>query len=408
MGCPRLTPRDIYYLRFLSGKKRVWQAVGSDGDAALVALRNKEHDLQAVGLGRIAPGVVPANQSASATSLENAIKGYLSEIRRFRMPKTIAACERILGVFQGRFPDRSLDSITRDDLVDHMAALREEGLGPRTVYNHLMRVKSFLRSRGIVGLLQKEDIPPYDEPEVEAYDPDQLDALFAAANAEERLLFQFFLVTGFRDQEVMFCTWKNVDFKGKVIMVRSKPELGFRPKDKEERSVPVPDSLITLLAARKKQSVSPFVFPGPNGKPNGHFLRILQQLAFRAELNCGECNSKPRKTKDGKPKPVKSCKTHAMCGDWGLHKFRKTFATMHNEALVPVTTIQRWLGHSDLATTLRYLAIADLRSERTRNQVNATFAGLRGGDLSGSAPQPGPSPNVAPPRDLSCSIDAAT
>jgi len=365
----------VYYLRYRRAKKRTWEAVGSDADAALVALKNRQHDLQGQSLGRSAPEPVP--QVDVPVALKDAINSYLADVRRFRAAKTIAACERILGAFESRLPDCTLDSITRDDLLDHMAALREDGLGPRTVYNHLMRVKSFLRSRGIVGLLKKEDIPSYDEPEVEAYDPDQLDALFAAANSEEQLLFQFFLVTGFRDQEVMFCTWKNVDFRGKVIKVLSKPELGFRPKDKEERSVPVPDALITLLAARKKQSVSPFVFPGTNGKPNRHLLRVLKQLALRAGLNCGECTSKPRKTKGGKPKPLKSCRTHAVCGDWGLHKFRKTFATMHNEALVPVTTIQRWLGHSDLATTLRYLAIGDLRSERTRQQVNATFAGLR-------------------------------
>ena len=29
---------------------------------------------------------------------------------------------------------------------------------------------------------------------------------------------------------------------------------------------------------------------------------------------------------------------------------------MHHEAGVPAATIQRWLGHSDLTTTLRYLA----------------------------------------------------
>jgi integrase len=110
-----------------------------------------------------------------------------------------------------------------------------------------------------------------------------------------------------------------------------------------------------------------FIFAGPDGKPNGHFLRLLQKLALRAGLNCGECI-----TKQGK-----SCATQAICREWGLHKFRKTFATMHSEAGVPPSTIQKWLGHSDLATTLRYLATADLRSERTRQQVNSTFASLR-------------------------------
>jgi integrase len=71
---------------------------------------------------------------------------------------------------------------------------------------------------------------------------------------------------------------------------------------------------------------------------------------------------------------------HPICGEWGLHKFRKTFATFHSEAGVSPRTIQIWLGHSDLATTLRYLAIADLRSARTRSQVNGSFAALFAGD----------------------------
>lgn len=215
-------------------------------------------------------------------------------------------------------------------------------------------------------MLKPGDKPTYDETEVEAYDSDQLGSLLGAADNEERLLFEFFLATGFRDQEVMYCTRKNVDFKGKVVAVRSKPELGFRPKDKEERSVPVPDTLIERLAVQRRASASMFVFPGKNGKPEGHFLRTLQRLAHRAGLNCGEC----------KNKKGQSCRNRPICSCWGLHKFRRTFATMHAEAGVPAPTIQRWLGHSDLATTLRYLAIADARSEQTRSQVNATFAGL--------------------------------
>jgi integrase/recombinase XerD len=370
-GQPEYHPEGLYYLRFLRGSKRVWQVVGADADAALVALRNTEHDLQAVTLGRsvylpVAETEAPVEAAQPSIMLEDAVASYLSEVRRFRSLKTIAACERILRVFGSRFPQRSLASIQREDLLEHMAALQAEGLGPRTIYNHVMRLKTFFRSQGTVGLLKREDIPAYDEREVEAYDADQLDDLFAAASSEERLLFQFFLATGLRDQEVRYCTWRNVDFNGKVITVRSKPELGFRPKDKEERSVPVPDSLIALLERRKRASSSPFLFPGKNGKPDGHFLRTLQSLAHRAGLNCGECVNKKKQ----------SCLKHAICGGWGLHKFRKTFATMHSEAGVPAPTIQRWLGHSDLATTLRYLAIADLRSERTRQQVNATFAGL--------------------------------
>lgn len=395
-GQPEYHPEAIYYLRYLQGAKRTWQAVGPDPDRAIVALRNTQHDLEARALGRKVPNPVSTldiESSRSAirhpavdpdvvtplgTPLTEAIATYIAEVRRFRAPKTIAACENILSLFGARFPQKSIQTLTRKDLLDHMSFLRERGLGQRTVYNHIARIGTLLRANKITGLLAHSDKPKYDEKAPTAYDCDQLNALFAAATAEERILFEFFLGTGFREQEVMHCTWRNIDFKGKVITIWSKPEMGFRLKDKEERSVPVPDSLIGALACRKMQSTSMLVFPGANEKPNGHFLRILKDLALRAGLNCGECVCKP-KMKNGKVQPRRSCATHPVCGDWGLHKFRKTFGTFHSEAGVSPRTIQIWLGHSDLATTLRYLAAADLRSERTRNQVNASFAALSAG-----------------------------
>jgi integrase len=119
-------------------------------------------------------------------SLGSAIESYLTEIRRSRSVKTIAACDRILQVFGSRFPGRLLDDISREDLLDHRAALQREGLSPRTIYNHIMRINSFLRSEGITGLLKPGDKPTYDEPEVEAYDSDQLESLLCTADNEEQ------------------------------------------------------------------------------------------------------------------------------------------------------------------------------------------------------------------------------
>jgi integrase len=365
-------PEGLYYLRFLRAGKRVWESVGREPDAALVALRKTEHELQSMCLGLAGKTLQEVSADSPApvsTTLEDAIQDYLTDLQRFRAPGTVKGATYMLTVFGARFPGRLVSEISKKDLLHHMDLLKAEGLTDRTIFNHQIRIGALLRVHGIVGLLSASDKPRYEEREVEAYDPDQLAILFAAANPEERLTFEFFLGTGLREQEVMYATWRNVDFKGKVIAVRSKPEMGFRIKDKEERSVPVPDSLIQALIERRKQSSSILIFPGKGGRPNGHFLRTLQKLAFRAGLNCGECI-----TKTGK-----SCAAHPVCGEWGLHKFRKTFATMHSEAGVSPRTIQRWLGHSDLATTLRYLAAAELRSERTRTQVNATFAQLKMG-----------------------------
>jgi integrase len=90
----------------------------------------------------------------------------------------------------------------------------------------------------------------------------------------------------------------------------------------------------------------------------------LKNLALRAGLNCGSCVNKVGQ----------SCGEHPVCDRWELHKFRKTFATLHHESGVSARTLQAWLGHSSLETTLAYLKVADVRSERTRAQVNNTFA----------------------------------
>ena len=60
-----------------------------------------------------------------------------------------------------------------------------------------------------------------------------------------------------------------------------------------------------------------------------------------------------------------------------LQKFRRSFATIHHRNGVDARTIQHWLGHSSLETTLRYLHPADACSAKTRAQVNNSFAVFR-------------------------------
>ena len=76
------------------------------------------------------------------------------------------------------------------------------------------------------------------EQTVRAYRPDELKALFAAATPEEWLLFQFFLCTGAREQEVMYAEWNDIDFVDGLFTVRAKAD--WTPKDHEEREIPLP------------------------------------------------------------------------------------------------------------------------------------------------------------------------
>ncbi len=55
-----------------------------------------------------------------------------------------------------------------------------------------------------------------------------------------------------------------------------------------------------------------------------------------------------------------------------LHKFRATFATRCLWAGVDLRTVQQWLGHSDMESTMRYLKPS--RSQHVREKVNEIFA----------------------------------
>jgi site-specific recombinase XerD len=55
-----------------------------------------------------------------------------------------------------------------------------------------------------------------------------------------------------------------------------------------------------------------------------------------------------------------------------LHKFRATFASWALWAGVDLRTVQQWLGHTDLESTMRYLKPS--RSQQVREKVNQIFA----------------------------------
>jgi integrase/recombinase XerD len=71
-----------------------------------------------------------------------------------------------------------------------------------------------------------------------------------------------------------------------------------------------------------------------------------------------------------------SCAEAPVCDKWILHRFRKNFATDRHNGGAPARKIQKWFGHADLETTLRYLAVGEDTSEEVRNIVNGVHVGL--------------------------------
>jgi len=147
---------------------------------------------------------------------------------------------------------------------------------------------TFLKAQGVRGLVGKNDWPRFVEEEPEVYEREELEKLFAVCDEEERLWYEFFLMTGMREQEVMHCSWADVNLTRSTVTVRYKPEYGFSPKNYREREIPIPAKLVTSLKAwkAKAEKFCGLVFPTAGCSPT--------QLSRRPESRRRTCESRQR------------------------------------------------------------------------------------------------------------------
>jgi integrase len=347
-GAEERHPEGSYYLEWREGAKRVRLSIGKDAATATARRMQKEAELNAKNNDI---EVVLANGNGQR-SFGAAVTEYLEETKLTKKAKTHAAYSTALAYFQESCHKLFLHEIERRDLLKFSAFLRDEKeQSPRSIYNKFENIMTFLKAQGIRGLVGKNDWPRFTEEEPEIYEQEELDKLFAACSDEERLWYEFFLMTGMREQEVMYTYWCDINLKHAIVRVTHKPDRGWTPKAYKEREIPIPSNLVESLRARKTKAnkACDLVFPTAGCNPKLNFLDDLKVVAERAKLN-----------KD----------------NFWLHKFRATFATRCLWAGVDLRTVQQWLGHSDMESTMRYLKPA--RSEAVRDKVNEIFGGKNG------------------------------
>ncbi|MGI4828271.1 MAG: tyrosine-type recombinase/integrase [Janthinobacterium lividum] len=392
-------PRCTYHLRFRDGGKRQWEAVGSDASLALTKMAKKAAELSAIADGCRGAEPLTATTPESVNKPENSERvevparqtgsdkrrrltacaaDYVVEIATHKSDKTFAAYRYAVwsflsfcgyGVAVGTAsPHRRmeyLEEIRREDILAWVAQLKAKGDAPRTVRNRVDHFQIFLHHWKIGSILSGSDLPKYTKKKVRAYNPGELAKLFQCSAPDESDLLNFLLCTGAREREARFACWSDVDLIRKTYTVTEHLDLGYEPKDLEEGTLPIPDLLVAcLLARRKRYPHTRLIFPGKHGKSNGHALRTVKRLALNAGVNCGLCVNKKGE----------SCAAYPVCRHVLLHKMRKTFAsTLHHNGL-PAQTLQRYLRHSDLTTTIAY--IADQPDDQVRETINSTFAGF--------------------------------
>lgn len=338
-------PEGAYYLDWYEGGKRKRLSVGKDPANAFARKLRKQAELNAIAQG---VPVTPDSEEKAGRSLQAAIAQYIEETRLTKKPKTYAAYSTALRYFSESCSKLYLEDIERIDMLRFHAYLRDEKQQtPRSCWNKFSNVMSFLKAQSINVGAKKNDWPRYVEETPAIYEKADLTKLYALCSQQEKLYFDFFLMTGMREAEVMHASWSDVNFNKGTVTISAKPAFGFTPKNYKGREIPIPSKLIAALkaAAPKATPGCPLLFPTSGCKPKNDFLDILKARA-----------------KDAKLDPE----------DFWLHKFRATFATWHLQAGVDLRTVQQWLGHTDMESTMRYLRPAQGHTVKTR--VDATFA----------------------------------
>ena len=360
----------VWYIAWYEGTKKKRKPIGPSLTAAVAEQQRHRQKLAALSVG-----VAIKEDDPTRRKIADAIPEFLQDVDlRDRQGETVQAYRLVLEPFGKHCPKTYLDQLDRTDILRYAKQLRGEGLSPRTVFNRFTSLQTFLKANGI-QIVDKRDWPRFVSTEPEVYSAEELQRLFAACDPDQRLLFEFLLKTGCRMQEAMYVCWSDINLKQRTFRVSAKPAMDFKPKSWEEREIPLEEGLACVLEARKESRVgTTLIFPTRNGRPNNKMLRGLKRVARRAGLNCGECST-----------CIQGAGSQSQeCERWFLHKFRATFATMHLQAGVDLRTVQAWLGHKDLASTMRYLKPA--RGREVRERFNRTFTELS------AKPRPIPQP----------------
>ena len=341
-------PEGRYYLEWYEAGKRRRKPVPKF-ENLLQAARSKSIELNALKAGLLLPSEAPGVREPARLTMNAAIDDYLDYIRKHRSLRTYRTYRPILNVlFRNSYTKTYVDEVTREDILKFTSDCFDQGLVPRTVYDRLVTVLQLFKRHGHKGLVEASDWPSYVETIRPIYEPEEIAAMLQHATLDEAILIKFCLTSGFRDREIRYVTWRDVDFRNSVVRVTAKPIWKFKPKNYEERAVPLPAAMIDQLEqlkTRRDATPSGLIFPNTKGKPHSLHIEVVKSVAHRAKLNCGQCV-----TKHGN-----RCAEGPYCQRFYLHKFLHTFATEHLRHGIDVRTLQGWMGHRDIQSTMVYL-----------------------------------------------------
>ncbi len=198
-------PEGLYFIEWYENGKRRRRAAGRTTAQALEAARKRKHILEGRALGFDA--YIKAEEEAKKTPLHIALKHYLEQVEGLKKPNTLRKYRAVLSRFLEFFSGKATTAkgISPDALNDFMVYLKKKHrLDNNTVIHNMVIVAQFLKKQGLSGVTRHIDLPQRITTLPEEYTDRELKKFFSVCTKPEHTMFLTFLLTGFREQEVMY------------------------------------------------------------------------------------------------------------------------------------------------------------------------------------------------------------
>ena len=184
----------------------------------------------------------------------------------------------------------------------------------------------------------------------------------------ERLLYLVAAMSGLRQGELLGLRWRDIDWPAQKIRV-------VYPHVRRKNS-PKYDELLLATERRKrspKSALSARAVPMAD-RVGGELDRHYKASAFQGDdgLVFGHPISGAPLDRHEVSRRFKAALKRAGVREVRFHDLRHTFGTRMAAAGVPMRTLQEWMGHADIKTTLIYAHYAPNPNEVA--MVNAAFA----------------------------------
>lgn len=249
----------------------------------------------------------------------------------------VRTCRKLSDLLHKRF-----DEMGAYDIRFYLAHDMERGLNASSIETQRAYLSAFFQWLTNEDIIQKNPaakIPPIKcTKEVrKAFSDVEIDALrFACRTEKERAIIELLLSTGVRVSEL--CTMEVDDINKNTMAVHVK-----HGKGNKERITYINDVALRHLIAytNSRKEKGPALFYNKNHEPiePGGVRFVLNTIAKRANVD----NVHP-------------------------HRFRRTFATNFAKRGMEIQNIQKLMGHTNLNTTMVYIALDDSQLQASYKQ----------------------------------------